>query len=89
MQIGMAHLEYIAMTKQLAPKIVYKFPKDKTQILEVKKEGGSHVLKKLNLEEFLQLGWQVSSEFQGNQDKRIKMTYEGLFNLSFIPWSHQ
>lgn len=44
------------MMKQLAPKTVYKFSKDKTQIIEVKKEGGSHVLKKLNLEEVLQLG---------------------------------
>lgn len=49
-------LKYIAIMKQLAPKIVYKFPKYKTQIVKVKKEGGSHVLKKLNLEEFLQLG---------------------------------
>lgn len=49
-------LKCIAMMKQLAPKIVSKFSKDKTQIIEVKKEGGSHVLKRLNLEEFLQLG---------------------------------
>lgn len=38
-------------------------------------EGGNHILKKLNLEKFLQLGTKIISEIHSNQGKRWNMIH--------------